>query len=239
MSDTSQVFGSRQEAVQPSLWDRLTDDLPGIVAESDGLRRELAKRLPELDTIDELLEGGARAIEARTDLDDEVRQRLHRLLQQTTEQRRLEESGVVVTPSVLREAVRRDIEMLFNVERLEADFLFSEMEMLTNTSPGEKLADFPEVRSSVLNFGVPAFSGRKANDFSKDLLARELRKALISFEPRLKKESVKVEVRIEDKKGMRIEIDGVLMLSPVPERLRLSTMIDLESGKAATTLEDI
>ncbi len=36
---------------------------------------------------------------------------------------------------------------------------------------------------------------------------------------------------------MRIEIDGVLMLSPVPERLRLSTVINLENGKASTTVE--
>ncbi len=239
MSDTSQVPGSRQEAVQPSLWDRLTDDLPGIVAESEGLRRELDKLLPEAGAIDTLLEGGARAIEARTDLDDETRQRLHRLLQQTIERRRLEDRGIVVTPRVLREAVRRDIEMLFNVERLEADFLLSERERLTHTSPEERLVDFPEVRNSVLNFGVPAFSGRKGTDFNKELLARELRKVLISFEPRLKKESIKVEIKIEDKKGMRIEIDGMLLLSPVPERLRLSTMIDLESGKAATTVEDI
>ncbi len=118
MSDTSQVPSSRQEAVQPSLWDRLTDDLPGIVAESEGLRRELEKQLPKPEDLEALLEGGARAIEARTDLDDEIRQRLHRLLQQTTEQRRLEDRGIVVTPQILREAVRRDIEMLFNVERL-------------------------------------------------------------------------------------------------------------------------
>ena len=239
MSDTSQVSGSRQEAVQPSLWDRLTDDLPGIVAESEGLRRELEKVLPEPDVIDELLEGGGRAIEARTDLDDETRLRLHRLLQQMHEQRRLEDRGIVVTPQVLREAVRRDIEMLFNVERLEADFLLTQRELLDYTTPEERLADFPEVRSSVLNYGVPAFSGRKGNDFNKDLLARELRRVLSNYEPRLKKETIKVEIKIEEKKGMRIDIDGVLMLSPVPERLRLSTMVDLESGKAATTVEGL
>jgi type VI secretion system protein ImpF len=111
--------------------------------------------------------------------------------------------------------------------------------MLSYSSPEDRLADFPEVRSSVLNFGVPAFSGRKGNDFNKELLARELRKVLARFEPRLKKETIKVEVKIEEKKGMRIEIDGVLLLSPVPERLRLSTMINLESGNASTTVEDL
>ena len=238
MSDPTQDPGSRQEAVQPSLWDRLTDDLPGIAAESEGLRRELQKHLPEAGALDALLEGGARAIEARTDLDDDTRRRAHRLLQKEQQRRRLEDRGIVVTPQVLREAVRRDIEMLFNTERLEADFLLTEREMLSYSSPGTLLEDFPEVRSSVLNFGVPSFSGRKGSDFNKELLAREIRQVLIWYEPRLKKESIKVSVKIEEKKGMRIEIDGTLLLSPVPERLRLSTMIDLESGKAATTVED-
>jgi type VI secretion system protein ImpF len=30
----------------------------------------------------------------------------------------------------------------------------------------------------------------------------------------------------------------MLMLSPVPERLRLSTMIDLDNGRATTAVED-
>ena len=238
MSDPTQVQGSRQEAVQPSLWDRLTDDLPGIAAESEGLRRELEKHLPEPGALDDLLEGGARAIEARADLDDETKIRAHRLLQKMADRRQLEDRGIVVTPKVLREAVRRDIEMLFNVERLEADFLLTERELLEAETPAMMLEDFPEVRSSVLNYGVPSFSGRKGSDFNKDLLAREIRQVLIWYEPRLKKETVKVNVRIEEKKGMRIEIDGTLLLSPVPERLRLSTTIDLESGKASTRLEE-
>ncbi|MGR3270598.1 type VI secretion system baseplate subunit TssE [Thalassococcus profundi] len=237
---------SRQEAVQPSLWDRLVDDLPGLVAESDALRRDLvteimaeagSDRADAEEDAAALIAGGARAIERREDLSPDTRQLAHRVVQLTTRRRRLEESGVIVTADVLREAVRRDIEMLFNIERMEAKFLLSDREALDHPDPTSQLADFPEVRASVLNYGVPSFSGRMGSDFDKDDLAREIKAVLNIYEPRLKKESVKVRVRSGEKTGLRIDIDGVLLLSPVPERLRLSTSIDLDNGQAMTALE--
>ena len=101
---------------------------------------------------------------------------------------------------------------------------------LSMRSTEEQLADFPQVRASVLNYGVPSFSGRRGSDFNKDELEREIREVLHVFEPRLKRNSIKVKVSIGDKTGLRIVIDGVLLLSPVPERLRLSTAIDLDNG---------
>lgn len=238
MAEPSQGEISRSEAVQPSLWDRLVDDLPGVLAESQGLERELARALGETAKVQDLIAGGARAIEAHPDLSDDARLQAHRLLRIRATRRRLEEVGIIVTPDILREAVRRDIEMLFNIERLEAEFMLTDREAVTNPSPASLLADFPQVRASVVNFGVPSFSGRKSSDFDKDRLARDLREVLRVFEPRLKPDSIRVNVRLDEKRGLRIAIDGILMLSPVPERLRLSTVIDLENGKAATSLED-
>ncbi|WP_322867358.1 type VI secretion system baseplate subunit TssE [Aquicoccus sp. G2-2] len=239
MAEQSLSDISRSEAVQPSLWDRLVDDLPGIHAETEGLANELAKALGSAEEVEKLIQGGARAIEARTDLDDDIRKQAHRLLRLSAQYHRLEERGVIVTANVLREAVRRDIEMLFNIERFEASLLLTPREQSSHISPAALLAPFPEVRSSVINYGVPSFSGRKGSDFDKDDLARELRDVLRIFEPRLKPETIRVAVKIDPKTGMRIEIDGVLMLSPVPERLRLSTTVDLENGKASTRLEDV
>lgn len=228
---------ARQEAVQPSLWDRLVDELPGISAERDALQRDLTKALGDAEQVAALVSGGARGIERRTDLDEDTKQLAHRLVLLLTRKRRLEEGGVVVTSDVLREAVRRDIEMLFNIERLEAQFLLTDRETLAHDSPASQLAEFPHVRASVLNYGVPSFSGRSGSDFDKDDLAREIKAVLNTFEPRLKKDSVKVRVRTGDKIGMRIDIDGILLLSPVPERLRLYTSVDLDNGRALTTLE--
>lgn len=229
---------ARQEAVQPSLWDRLVDDLPGISAEHDALVRDLTKELGDADAVDTLIVGGTRAVERRTDLDEDTKQLAHRLVQLAVRKRRLEEGGIIVTSDVLREAVRRDIEMLFNIERLEAQFLLTDREEREHENPASQLADFPEIRKSVLNYGVPSFSGRSGTDFDKNELARDIKAVLNTFEPRLKRDSVRVRVRTGDKIGLRIDIDGVLLLSPVPERLRLSTSVDLDSGRALTVLED-
>lgn len=237
MSDTNTDLQSRREAVQPSLWDRLVDDLPGLVAESGYQHSALLNELGE-DKLEEILTGGTRAVEQADDLDDDTRKRLHKLIAQTKRRKQLEASGIVVTADVLREAVRRDIEMLFNIERLEAQFLLTDHEMANTTSPADLLSDFPLVRSSVVNYGVPSFTGKTGDSFDRDRLARELRDVLAMFEPRLKRESIKVRVNINKKTGMKIEIDGVLMLSPAPERLRLSTTINLDNGQAVTAFED-
>ena len=238
MSDPT-AFGSRQEAVQPSLWDRLVDDLPGLEAEVAALRRDLADYLPSESEIDAIAEGGPREIERRLELDQAGRRMAQRLWKATTGLRRLRERGIVVTQDVLREAVRRDIEMLFNIERMEADLLLTDREALGRETPAEVLDGFPEWRDSVVNYGVPWFSGRLSSSFDPDRLAREIRHILGVFEPRLKRDTVKVSVKLSDKTGMRIEIDGVLLVTPVPERLRLSTTIDLDNGQASTMLDDV
>ena len=66
----------------------------------------------------------------------------------------------------------------------------------------------------------------------------ELKLVLNTFEPRLKRDSVKVRVERSAKAGLVIQIEGTLQLSPVPERMRLSTTIDLDNGNARTTLEE-
>lgn len=229
---------SLREAVQPSLWDRLVDELHGLGAETAALRRELARKLGGMAEVELLLADGARSIEMDDSLDDETRRRAFQLAALQKRQQRLEEGGVIVTPDVLREAVRRDIEMLFNIERFESRYLLSEREMAKATIPEDLLQDYPEVRRSVVNYGVPSFSGRHGSDFDAEALSRELVEVLRIFEPRLKRDTVKVRVQASDKTGLKIEIDALLMLSPVPERLRLSTMIDLDNGRAITSMEE-
>jgi len=226
---------SRREAVQPSLWDRLVDDLPGLVAETDALRAEMEGRLGA-ERVERLVIGGMRAVEREPELDEETRKRLVHLAARQIERLRLENRGIVVTPEVLREAVRRDIEALFNIERLEVRPLLSDREQADLEAPADLLADFPEVRRSVLNYGVPSFAGHTGSDFDRDALARDIKEVLAVYEPRLKRDTIRVQVRISPKTGMRIDIDGMLLLSPVPERLHLSTTIDLDNGHAVTAM---
>ena len=229
---------ARSEAVQPSLWDRLVNDLPGLMTDIASLRETLASTLGKDVDLDAIIAGGPSALRRRTDLDETTFLLCADLLNKAEERARIESRGVVVTKDVLREAVRRDIEMLFNVERLEADYLLTEEEEQRISTTQDLLANYPEVRKSVVNFGVPSFAGRKGSDYDKELLARELRSVLQTYEPRLKPETIKVKVSFAEREGMRVDVDAVLLLSPVPERLRLSTMIDMESGRAVTKRED-
>lgn len=228
---------SRREAVQPSLWDRLVDDLPGLVAETETRRGELSAELGE-ERLARLIAGGLRSLEQEADLDERLRRDVFAFLGQLERRAFLEERGIVVTADVLREAVRRDIEELFSIERHQVRFLFTDAERGGYEDPEDVIRDFPHVRRSVLNFGVPSFSGRRAKDFDVDALSRELKEVIAVFEPRLKRDSIRVTVDTGDKTGLRIRIEGVLLLSPVPERLRLSTTIDLDNGRAMTAIED-
>lgn len=228
---------ARRETVQPSLWDRLVNDLPGLTSEIDGLRHVLEAEMGS-ERVDSLLAGGARLIESDAALGPDQKRSLHRLAFLIQNRNEIESRGVIVSGRVLREAVRRDIEALFNTERYEADMLFSDFELEQATGEPPELADFPNVRRSVVNYGVPSFSGRSIRDFDRDALAREIRAVLATFEPRLKDSATKVLVSLNDKSGLRIDIDAVLIMTPTPERLRLRTTIDLDNGLARTEFGD-
>lgn len=229
---------AKREAVQPSLWDRLVNDLPGLSSEIDGLRQSLLVELGA-ERLDTLLASSARSIDSDENLTADQKRRMHRLVFQSSQRAELERRGIVVSPSVLREAVRRDIEALFNTERYEVTPLLSDHEGEQMQGSPLDLSDFPEVRRSVVNYGVPSFSGRSSRDFDRDALAREIKMVLNTFEPRLKENGTKVQVTLGDKNGgLKIEIDAILIMTPTPERLRLRTSINLDNGLARTDIGD-
>ena len=237
MAEPTNIPGATREAVQPSLWDRLVNDLPGVASEVEGIRQTLAQELGA-ERLDALAAGGPRAIEADPGLSSAQKERLGRLMLQERRRAELAARGIMVSPDVLREAVRRDIEALFNTERFECMLLLTGREAESTSQP-PSFDDFPEVRRSVVNYGVPAFAGRSSRDFDREALARELKAVLAAFEPRLKESATRITVSIDDKAvGLSIEIDGLLIMAPTPERLRLRTIVDLDTGRARTTLRD-
>jgi type VI secretion system protein ImpF len=229
---------ARREALQPSLWDRLIDDLPSLESEL-GAMHDAASADIGAEKVETLISGNARLIDADPELTAEQKKRLHQLTFQYRRRTELQHLGIVVSNRVLREAVRRDIEALFNTERYESTPMMADWEAEHFNDNVQNLADFPEVRRSVVNYGVPSFSGRSSRDFDREALAKEIRAVLTTFEPRLKEGATKVEVTLGDKTGgLKIEIDAVLVTNPTPERLRLRTTINLDNGKAQTEVRD-
>ena len=183
MADQTPTLQSRREAVQPSLWDRLVDDLPGIISETDRRQTDLSAQIGA-ERLEVILATGTRGVERDTELTAPQRRELHLLVGQMERRAFLEQRGIVVTAAVLREAVRRDIEALFNIERYESSVQLTDLETEGIEQPTDIIAQFPLARRSVLNYGVPSFSGNRARDFDLEVLARELREVVAVFEPR-------------------------------------------------------
>jgi type VI secretion system protein ImpF len=120
----------------------------------------------------------------------------------------------------LRESVIRDLEWLLNTSCLETS--------------GE-LSSYPEVRKSVLNYGIPEISGTSASGKDSASIERDIRQAIQDFEPRILPETLKVGVAIDaaETSGNTItfEIQGELWWQPLPERFYLKATLDLELGK--------
>lgn len=131
----------------------------------------------------------------------------------------------VLSPARLRESVRRDLVWLFNTTNLEC------------VQPD--VTDMPLVAQSTVNYGLPDFTGRTATGVDVGELEALLRAAIISFEPRLLKASVKVRLAIDDAEmnhnAMKFTIEALLWAQPLPLRLFLRTAIDLETGEVEVT----
>jgi type VI secretion system protein ImpF len=130
----------------------------------------------------------------------------------------------VLSPSRLRESVRRDLTWLLNNAHLAAV---------------EDLEEFPHVARSTLNYGLPDLTGKTASTVDVIGLEKAIRKALWEFEPRLLKDSVRVKVLVSNEpmnhNTMCFSIDAELWAQPLPLRMYLQTSIDLETGEAIVT----
>ena len=127
----------------------------------------------------------------------------------------------LITKSRLRQAVLRDLAWLFNTTRLEA---------------GVDLSRASFARRSVINFGLPAFSGKPASSLDVVTLERAIRQAIVDFEPRILPSTLSVRAvitpeRLDHHNVVGVEIQGHLWAQPVPLELLVRTEIDLETGK--------
>jgi len=96
------------------------------------------------------------------------------------------------------------------------------------------LNDYEHIPSSVLNYGMPSLSGSNVTGIDMKTVERRIRQAIVDFEPRIGRGSVRVRVSADQDEmspnAMIVEIEGQMWAQPVPERLYLKTEVDLESG---------
>jgi type VI secretion system protein ImpF len=84
----------------------------------------------------------------------------------------------VITESMLRREVSRDLDALLNTVALESTI---------------DMDDAPNVRRSILNFGLPDLALRTIDETGVDEIPDEIRTAIVNYEPRLAAGSLRIE----------------------------------------------
>lgn len=112
---------------------------------------------------------------------------------------------------------------------------------LLNTTSAESEIDFdgvPNVRESVLNFGVQALSGKYLVEDDLRALEAAVAASIRRFEPRILADTLRVKVVTSDseqatRNHLSMEIRGQLWAEPYPIELLLRSRVDLECGQIA------
>jgi type VI secretion system protein ImpF len=128
----------------------------------------------------------------------------------------------VLSSQRLRAALLRDLAWLLNTGHLE-------------TVQG--LEDYPEVRRSVLNYGIPDVAGSTISGADTTAIERAVRQAIVTFEPRIDPQSLRVAVAQggAGRNAMVFRIEGALWAKPAPQALYLKTEVDLETGQVTVS----
>jgi type VI secretion system protein ImpF len=120
----------------------------------------------------------------------------------------------------LRESVKRDLAWLFNT---------------SNFASVQDLSAHPGVARSVVNFGLPSLSGLAASGVKTAELQEAFRRAILDFEPRLLRSSVRVHLEKTETEmshnALVFTISADLWAQPLPLHVLLRTHVDLETGK--------
>jgi type VI secretion system protein ImpF len=142
----------------------------------------------------------------------------------------------VLTKQQLRSAVLRDLGWLFNTTRLQPDTALA--------APDEVLMwrEASAARESVVNFGIPALSGKTLSSLHFAALESAIRDAIVQFEPRIDPKTLTVEVNRESgfniqHNSLRLVIRGHMWNQPVPLELLLAADVDVETGM--TSVRDL
>jgi type VI secretion system protein ImpF len=121
----------------------------------------------------------------------------------------------------LKNAVRRDLEWLLNSRRI-------------CDPPDEGLK---ELNKSAYVYGLPDLSAlTMAASGDRNKLVRQILATINLFEPRLANvRLVVVEAPDSAKKDVRLRVEAMLRMDPVPEPITFDTVIELKSGNCHLT----
>lgn len=145
---------------------------------------------------------------------------LERLTDDRVDQRREPDGAFLLTRTMLRESVLRDLRWLLNTTHMETT---------------DDLAAFGQVRQSVLNYGIGALAGQLIAELEWSDIESSIREAIVQFEPRILADSLRVRCLADNlNQGhhniLSLELSGELWCIPYPLEFIFRSEIDLECG---------
>jgi type VI secretion system protein ImpF len=157
---------------------------------------------------------------------------LDRLIDDAPQERQESREARVISRSRLRASVLRDLAWLFNTTAPDGD--------VQDGEGTRDLASWPYVATTVVNYGLPALSGKLVSGVDLSRLEVALREAILAFEPRILPHSLRVrsfplEDPLNHHNVVSFEISGDLWAQPYPLELLIKTDLDLESGEVRLT----
>ena len=142
-----------------------------------------------------------------------------RLIDEEVQKKEEGRHAKVISLSEYQRAVLRDLRFLLNANCHLAS---------------EGLDEFPDVKSSVFNFGIPSLSGSGLAGMDIQEVEGAVARAIRDFEPRIVSETLSVQA-VKGSVGdapstLYFEIRGELWARPFPEKLYIKTALDIETG---------
>jgi type VI secretion system protein ImpF len=119
----------------------------------------------------------------------------------------------------VKAGVRRELNWLFNTNRLGSV---------------DDLSAYPQVQTSVLNYGVPDLAGKTGGRRLLLARAKELRDAILAFEPRLNPRTLSVEVAesAERENAITFVVRGDIVGAVQAVLVQYKTDVEVDTGAA-------
>jgi type VI secretion system protein ImpF len=143
---------------------------------------------------------------------------LDRLTDLNPEKKKESSAEQVLSQQQYKTAVIRDLGWLLNAVSLDAVL---------------DLEPYPQVRHSVLNYGLPDISGHTAASIDTTTLEKSLQRAIYAFEPRIIANSLRVQINpdVMSHNSLEFRIEGAVFEQPMPFQVSLRSKLDLECGE--------
>ncbi len=125
--------------------------------------------------------------------------------------------------AALKTTIKRELNWLLNTTNLDA---------------AQPLDQFPEVRTSVLNYGVPDLTGKSLDPKLVLQRGREIREAIETFEPRLDRRHLTVEIKTDADKPNAVTYIVHSDITEAVDALPVEFKLEVEHDQAVVNVFD-